>query len=465
MKHLRLTSVSFAISLAILVILSLLFYDRLKQYTTYADAVNHTYQLIAALNKLENYIKDAETSQRGFFLLHDSSMLEPFNRFSKNIQPAVDSIRGLVRDDDTLQKERLLQLRYAVIIRMAYMEKMRQMQYSGDNQQHVLSLLKDSDNAMDSVRTRIRSMEEAEQRALQQKTALKNIYELSLPAYLGVIFVFAIIIFIISFIFIVLEYRRRLLYQRELEMKNTELSAYNQELQQITFVASHDLQEPLRKIRTFTSRLESRHANQLSEEGAQIVKRLSHSAVNMQELIEDIMNYTSLASSDELQNKADLNIILQDVLKDIEPVIQEKKATINMINGLPVIPGYRTQLYVLLRSLLDNSLKFSRDKVRPVITISYEQANETEATDISEPMNDRLFYKITITDNGIGFSQEFADKIFNLFQRLHQPQSSYKGKGIGLAIVKRIMINHNGFVRATARENSGASFHLYFPVK
>ncbi|MFT3825414.1 MAG: CHASE3 domain-containing protein [Chitinophagaceae bacterium] len=465
MKNLRLTSVSFAISLAIMVVLSLLFYDRLKQYTSYADAVNHTYQLIATLNKLENYIKDAETSQRGYFLLHDTTMLEPYKNFSKNIQPAVDSLRGLVRDDDTLQKERLLQLRYAVIIRMAYMERMRQMADAHENESRLMALLKESDNAMDSVRFRIRSMEEAEQRALQQKTALKNIYELSLPAYLGVIFVFAIIIFIVSFVFIVLEYRRRLLYQRELEMKNIELSAYNQELQQITYVASHDLQEPLRKIRTFTSRLEGRHTTELGEEGTHIVKRLAQSAVNMQELIEDIMNYTSLASSNELQKKADLNTILEDVLTDIEPVILERKAKVKLENQLPVIPGYRTQLYLLLRSLLDNSLKFARENVPLVITISYEQARETEATDISEPMNDRTFYKITISDNGIGFSQEFADKIFNLFQRLHQPQSEYKGKGIGLAIVKRIMLNHNGFVKATATENGGASFHLYFPVK
>ena len=465
MKNLRITSVSFAISLAMMVILSILFYDRLKQYTQYADAINHTYQVIATLNKLENNIKDAETSQRGFFLLKDSSLLEPYNLFSKNIQPSVDSLRSLVSDTDTLQQERLLQLRYAIIIRMAYMERMRQMQPAYEDEAEIEALIKSSDNAMDSVRYRIRAMEDAEQLALQKKTTLKNIYELSLPAYLGVIFVFAVIVFITSFIFIVLEYRRRLLYQRKLEINNIELNTYNQELQQITYVASHDLQEPLRKIRTFTSRLDSRYSNQLGEEGSQIVRRLSQAAVNMQELIEDIMNYTSLASSNEKQKKANLNMILEDVIVDIEPVIKGKNAVVEIKNELPEIAGYRAQLYMLFRSLLDNSLKFTREKVTPEIIITYELAKEAEATGHTETMNDRTFHKVTIADNGIGFSPEFADKIFHLFQRLHQPQSAYKGKGIGLAIVKRIMTNHNGFVKTTASEGGGAAFHLYFPIK
>lgn len=224
-------------------------------------------------------------------------------------------------------------------------------------------------------------------------------------------------------------------------------------MEQIAHVASHDLQEPLRKIRTFSSRLLLKHAAHLGEEVKSILNRIDTSATRMHELIYDVIAFTNLIHSTENTSMVELNVVIQKVLEELKHEIKSKNARVEY-EPLPTVQGYPKQLFLLFKSLLDNSLKFTREGVLPEIFIKFRKKN----------IKDNLYYHLTVEDNGIGFDNEFGKKIFILFQRLHTQQSNYQGKGMGLAIVQRVMVNHNGIVGAKGTPGKGAIFNLYFPA-
>ncbi|MGC3943132.1 MAG: PAS domain S-box protein [Chryseolinea sp.] len=244
----------------------------------------------------------------------------------------------------------------------------------------------------------------------------------------------------------------------DLEDKNKSLQRLNEEISSFAYVASHDLKEPLRKIQTFANRiLDGDNVNETQH----FVEKILTSATRMRQLMDDLLSYSRLSKSESLSKEIDLNVLVKLVLSDLELKIAEKQAVIN-VSTLPVIKGIEFQLHQLFTNLLTNALKFSRPGVRPEITVSFTRV---KGKDIPLGLVNGLnsYYKITVSDNGIGFNQADAARIFEVFQRLHQSKE-VSGTGIGLAIVKRIMENHGGAVHATASPGEGASFDLYFHV-
>jgi signal transduction histidine kinase len=175
----------------------------------------------------------------------------------------------------------------------------------------------------------------------------------------------------------------------------------------------------------------------------------------MQELLTDFINYTRIVQSNEEAQTVNLEKVIDDVRKDFKEPIDNKKAIIK-VDNLPEIIGYNYQLHLLFSNLLDNALKFSKADTPPTINITVTDVVSAETND------ERKYIRISFIDNGIGFEKEFAEKIFMIFQRLHTSDSSYLGKGIGLAICKRVMVNHGGYITATAEPGVGATFNLYF---
>lgn len=238
-----------------------------------------------------------------------------------------------------------------------------------------------------------------------------------------------------------------------------ELERQNSELEQFAYVASHDLQEPLRKIRTFSGLIQSNYHNET------LVKRyfekLERSARRMSELVKSLLNYSRLTKDkNPVQvSKVDLNILLEDIKLDFELLIEEKNAVIEY-ERLPVVIGDPSQLGQLFSNLLSNSLKFT--KTDPVIRISSDSVTKNQIQDAPSSLPEGNYHKIIFSDNGIGFDQQYANLIFSLFQRLHG-KLEYEGTGIGLALCKKIIENHHGYIAAESELGKGTAFFIYLP--
>jgi PAS domain S-box-containing protein len=244
----------------------------------------------------------------------------------------------------------------------------------------------------------------------------------------------------------------------ELEARSKTLQRLNEEISSFAYVASHDLKEPLRKIQTFAHRIID---NASPEETHEFARKILTSASRMRRLMDDLLSYARLSSSDGLSKDVDLNSVVKVVLEDLELKILDKQAKIHVSN-LPVVKGIEYQLHQLFTNLISNALKFSKPGVLPEVTLS---AVRVQGKDIPLGLVNGLtrYHKVTISDNGLGFSQGDAVRIFEVFQRLHATKD-VGGTGIGLAIVKRIMENHGGTIHATSEPGHGATFDMYFRI-
>ncbi|OAB25661.1 hypothetical protein SAMN05444395_10856 [Flavobacterium fryxellicola] len=245
------------------------------------------------------------------------------------------------------------------------------------------------------------------------------------------------------------------------EERNRELESSNKELTAFNYIASHDLQEPLRKIEIFMSRLVSKDYANLSPAGQQYVASIQSSANRMRVLIKDLLHFSRINKAEKIFEEADLNYLLETAKHELAPTIEEKKALIesNELPTLNVIPFQIQQLFI---NLISNSLKYSKENSSPTIKINCEMIDAHEAEIL--PDNNIKYYKITFKDNGIGFEQEYATKIFILFNRLHN-KNEYQGTGIGLAICQKIVENHKGFIVAKGELNVGSTFTVYLPAE
>ncbi|MBG6061130.1 signal transduction histidine kinase [Flavobacterium sp. CG_9.1] len=245
------------------------------------------------------------------------------------------------------------------------------------------------------------------------------------------------------------------------EERNRELESSNKELTAFNYIASHDLQEPLRKIEIFMSRLVSKDYANLSPAGQQYVASIQSSANRMRVLIKDLLHFSRINKAEKIFEEADLNYLLETAKHELAPTIEEKKALIesNELPTLNVIPFQIQQLFI---NLISNSLKYSKENSSPTIKINCEMIDAHEAEIL--PDNNIKYYKITFKDNGIGFEQEYAAKIFILFNRLHN-KNEYQGTGIGLAICQKIVENHKGFIVAKGELNVGSTFTVYLPAE
>jgi light-regulated signal transduction histidine kinase (bacteriophytochrome) len=248
----------------------------------------------------------------------------------------------------------------------------------------------------------------------------------------------------------------------ELKKANIDLNIVNQNLEQFAYVASHDLQEPLRKINMFSALLEDKFKDQLNETGMRNLGIIRNAATRMTALIQDLLAFSRVSRQEHLFEKVDLQATVQQVLTDFDILIQQKNAIVecDALFAVPGIPLHMTQLF---HNLLSNALKFSQGDVAPVIKITSRGMDAHEIAAHPQLQNGTSYGEIRISDNGIGFAPTYAKKIFVIFQRLHG-RGEYEGSGIGLALCQKIVTAHHGVIYADSEEGKGATFILILPV-
>ena len=247
----------------------------------------------------------------------------------------------------------------------------------------------------------------------------------------------------------------------QLEAQNRELNAFteklarsNRELESFASIASHDLQEPLRKVQAFGDRLKSRYTEKLDETARDYIGRMQSATARMQTLINDLLTYSRVATRVEPFRPVKLEVITREVVSDLEARIERTGGRVE-IGELPVIEADPTQMRQVLQNLIGNGLKFHQPDLPPVVSVSSQAVRRADG--------EITAWQISVQDNGIGFDEKYLDKIFVIFQRLHG-HAEYEGTGVGLAVVRRIVERHNGHITARSQPGQGATFMLTLPV-
>lgn len=246
---------------------------------------------------------------------------------------------------------------------------------------------------------------------------------------------------------------------RQLLENIARLESANRDLDRFAFMASHDLQEPLRKIRTFSDLLCTKFEQSLDGEAKVHAMRIQKAAERMQALIKDIFTFSKISDENGTFEKTDLNLVVREVLDELDRVIQEKRAQV-VIESLPSLEVNPVLMRPLFSNLIGNALKYTKKDVEPVITIRSEINDRTSI--IQKKSKSTQYCQIFIQDNGIGFEQQYAEQIFDMFRRLHL-SSEFEGTGIGLALCKKIVEKHNGYISALSQLNKGSTFIVSLP--
>lgn len=595
----------FLIAIVVLLVFAMFSFQRIKALVSSSEMVNETNTVKLKLEEISSILKDAESSQRGYMLTHDSVFLKPFFEAKNGIKHDLDEL-ALLTKDNPVQKGNLLLLEKLCNERIEYLGAI--LEDSPDS-----SISKErwlgGKSIMDELKLQISMMNDEENRLLKERSDILSRNEWNTPAVTIILIICALLIIILSYYKILRELRRsnklreeQKLYQEqilqaneslkkseeryhlmarevqdyailflnkegtienwnkggekikgytadevigkhfsifysdndrneklpenlisealkngkalhegwlvrkdgttfwgsivittlrdkgdnvlgfskvtrdltdkklveenikehseELEKKNVHLENMNNELQSFAYVASHDLQEPLRKIQIFAGRITENDEARLSLHAQGYFKRIQDSAKRMQILIDDLLEYAQMNGKERKFERIQLSVVIKEVVIELKETIKEKQAIIHEENSceLTII---HFQFRQLIQNLLNNAMKFSKPGIPPKITIASRIVYGKDFKQLHLSA-EKKYCHISLTDNGIGFEPTYNKRIFEIFQRLHG-RAEYKGTGIGLAICKKIVENHEGVITAESEEGNGSTFHIYIP--
>lgn len=572
----------FLIAFFILIFLASVTYRHVKELDKISDSIINTYEISIELGQLISHIKDAETGHRGYIITNDSVYLEPFIDARKKINNSFQTLNSALRNDAKKQDE-LKKVYDLVDKRFSYFKN------HFSNKKEFNEDFKDGKLVMDSLRTVITNMLNAESKLLNSNGKLYTSSNSNTPLIIFSTFLISILILGLGYLRIIKNYKDlmnqnirlrifdesskqaeilgkygswllnledktftysdnkfrllgtepqsfnptfenllnyihpddneiiinafnqieenktfpliqyRIIKKNTLEiryfkttakifidrlgnkkmigttqditedfnksqlieLRNKELEQNNKELTEFNHVVSHDLQEPLRKIQTFISRIEYKEKDTLSETAKNYFEKIQEASNRMRILIDDLLQYSRTNRSEKIFETIDLNHIALNTVSELSENITEKNAQINFEN-LHQVQGISFQLEQLFINIIGNSLKYSKIDETPIITITTQKIKASKEPKLNDNSK-REYIKITFKDNGLGFEQKYAEKIFLLFNRLHG-KKEFLGTGVGLAICKKIVDNHKGYIFAKGKLNEGAVFEIYLPV-
>ncbi|NMM40014.1 sensor histidine kinase [Pseudoalteromonas arctica] len=466
-----------AVLLCIVVGNAILAMNTIQSLTQTQQRLDDTNMLNTAIEKLHLSIVQAESGQRGYLLTGDKDYLAPYNDAIMQLNSQATLVKNL-RTEITGQAEKVARLLFlvddkvAVLTRtvdLALADKERRAHYLLETHQgrklyeeirELADEIQDAESAFKAVQFRKLGQIKKEAKLTFAITAVT-----SALLILGMFMLTRINLHTAAKYQQELEYQNETLASKvtertqELTLYSDELTRSNRELEEFAFVASHDLQEPLRKIQAFSDRLETMFKDELGEKGGDYIARMKNAAQRMSNLINDLLEFSRVTTRGKDFADTDLKQVLDDVLSDLEIAIKESNAQVK-VGEMPVIQADLSQMQQLFLNLVSNAVKFRRPDVAPIISIEYQHH-----TEFNDDYNTELEWQIiTVKDNGIGFAAEYTDKIFVPFQRLHG-RSQYKGTGIGLSVCRRIVERHGGTITAQSEAGEGATFIIKLPVE
>jgi signal transduction histidine kinase len=448
----------------IVLVLAVLLYWRITELVKSFARIDHTNKIELKLEYALSYLKDAETGQRGFLLTRDSAFLEPYFGARKRVDSVLAEVPELI-SENTFQQQNYTSLLSLMERRFYLLDNALKAAVNAQEVRHFDLLLGKA--AMDRIREHVNRMKVIEQETLIKREQEKSYYERLTPMSL-LFLVFAMLV-IIGFSYYGLTKQLQQTKKtaadldylnNELQLKNKHLENSVDELNSFNYIASHDLKEPLRKILFFTDILLG-NGKELSSESRQYLAKILASGERMKNLLTDLLTYSQASMMEHKKEWIDLNVLLGKVVESLAEMLKEKRAIVDY-KGLPRVLAVGSQMEQLFENLITNSVKYSKENEPPLIFVSCVLVSKEALPVTFEALHDQ-YHKILFSDNGIGFTQDNAEKIFELFQRLHRKQE-FSGTGIGLTICRKIVQNHDGFITATSEVDKGTTFTIYLPV-
>ena len=448
----------------ILLTLNILFYwSFIKQKET-SNRVNHSQQILRKLETVLSAVKDAETGQRGYILTGQPSYLEPYDLAAKTMPQQIAALRSLTADEPNQKQqlsfiEPLIQQKFAELHQTIDLRKTR-----GFDAAAQVVLTNQGKALMDRIRITIQQMQSQEFEQLQTWLKAKDAQANQLQmTFLGGILL-TLFAFYLVYRAVQQETRERkqaevLLNQlneelearvqertAELKEANASLAYSNRELEQFAYVASHDLQEPLRAVNSYAQLIARKYQGNLDAKADKYIGYIMEGATRMQQLINDLLEFSRVGTRGKALKPTDCEVVLNQVTENLRIAIADHQAIITH-DPLPTVMGDEIQLIQLLQNLIGNALKFRREEP-PQVHISVKPGERE--------------WVFSIRDSGIGIEPEYFDRIFTLFQRLHS-RAEYPGTGIGLAVCKKIVERHGGRIWVESESGVGTTFHFTIP--
>ncbi|HEX6279856.1 MAG TPA: CHASE3 domain-containing protein [Pyrinomonadaceae bacterium] len=464
---------AFIASFIVLIIIGYITYDSVQSVIADNEIVLHTQDVLDGVQDVQRTLLQTETDARGYLLTGSAVFQEVYERHRHDVPRDIARLRQLVSDNPA-QRERVDTLERAVTARLDLLHE-----YVQRRQVLGLNVITDDGVAegkrrMDAVNGALADLSSTERELLEarlQESRRKG-RQLSLTVVLAVSSV-AILLGLVFFLANRdLRYRqanedrlkaaRDELEQRVIERTseltdlNTELERSNRELQDFAFVASHDLQEPLRKIQAFGDRLSTVQGPKFDDQGRDYLERMQSAAERMHTLINDLLTFSRVTTKAQPFERTNLSKVANEVVDDLETTIEQAGGEVR-IGKLPTIDADALQMRQLFQNLIANALKFRKPDTHPVVEVLGGDAAP------GSPDGDLDFAKVLIRDNGIGFDEKYLDRIFTPFQRLHG-RNEYEGTGIGLAVCRKIVERHGGTLTAESKVGEGATFIVTLPV-
>lgn len=466
--------ISCVLMLALLLINGFISYHAIKRLIINEDKVHQTLNTLNIIKDTFSAIQDADTGERGYLISGEEIYLKPYYAALQKINIHLNHLLQLESDIQT-QRPRIYALTQMAQAKLARMERTIALAQQHQREEAIALFLSNEGNTlMSQMRELTDELQQTEYDRLRQQRA--EALDVQQQVILTLVFATAAGLILAAVVYVLVgrqlqrqqqDAEKLALTNEELENMITErtvaleryaveLQSRNRELQDFAFVASHDLQEPLRKIRSFGDRLAQKYADRLGE-GADYIRRMQLAATRMSRLIEDLLTFSRITSQSKKYELVELQGILSDVIEDLYVTIEARGAKITN-DPLPTIDADATQMHQLLQNLIGNAIKFVPPERQPVINITTRIfIPEDDSDDVS-------WVEIAISDNGIGFEEQFVDRIFTPFQRLHG-KDEYPGTGIGLSICRRIVEYHHGVIQVKSEPGRGATFTVKLPLQ